>query len=46
MNSLVVAVFTDALQAEHERLDLLQMLRERVIDLDEVAVAVRETQAK
>jgi len=46
MNSLVVAVFTDALQAEHERLDLLQMLRERVIDLDEVAVAVRETTGK
>jgi len=46
MNFLVVAVFTDALQAEHERLDLLQMLRERVIDLDEVAVAVRETTGK
>ena len=46
MNSLVVAVFTDVLQAEHERLDLLRMLRERVIDLDEVVVAVRETTGK
>jgi uncharacterized membrane protein len=46
MNSLVVAVFTDALKAEHVRLDLLQMQRERLIDLEEVVVAVRETTGK
>lgn len=46
MNSLVVAVFTDALKAEHVRLDLLRMQRERLIDLDEAVVAVRETTGK
>ena len=46
MNSLVVAVFTDALETEHVRLDLLQMQRERLIDLEEVVVAVRETSGK
>ena len=46
MNSLVVAVFTDALETEHLRLDLLQMQRERLIDLEEVVVAVRETSGK
>jgi len=46
MNPLVVGVFTDSLKAEHVRLDLLKMQRERLIDLDEVVVAVRETTGK
>ena len=46
MNPLVVGVFTDALQAEHVRLDLLKMQKEGLIDLDEVVVAVRETTGK
>lgn len=46
MNSLVVAVFTDALKAEQVRLDLLHMQKEKIIELDEVMVAVRETTGK
>ncbi|MEJ2427409.1 MAG: DUF1269 domain-containing protein [Deltaproteobacteria bacterium] len=46
MNPLVVGVFTDALKAEHVRLDLLKMQKEGLIDLDEVVVAVRETTGK
>ena len=46
MNSLVVAVFTDGLKAEQVRLDLLHMQKERLIELDEVVVAVRETTGK
>ena len=46
MNPLVVGVFTDALKAEHVRLDLLKMQKEDVIDLDEIVVAVRETTGK
>ena len=46
MNPLIVGVYTDALKAEHVRLDLLKMQRERLIDLDEVVVAVREITGK
>ena len=46
MNPLVVGVFTDTLQAEHVRLDLLKMKKKGLIDLDEVVVAVRETTGK
>ena len=46
MNPLVVGVFTDALKAEQVRLDLLHMQKERLIELDEVVVAVRETTGK
>ena len=46
MNPLVVGVFTDALKAEQVRLDLLHMQKERLIKLDEVVVAVRETTGK
>ena len=46
MNPLIVGVFTDTLKAEHVRLDLLKMQSERLIDLDEVVVAVRETTGK
>jgi len=46
MNSLVVAVFTDGLKAEQVRLDLLRMQKERLIELDEVEVAVREATGK
>ena len=46
MNPLVVGVFTDALQAEHVRLDLLKIQKEGLVDLDEVVVAVRETTGK
>ena len=34
MNPLVVGVFTDTLQAEHVRLDLLKMKKKGLIDLD------------
>jgi uncharacterized membrane protein len=46
MNPLVVGVFTDALKAEQVRLDLLHMQKERLVELDEVVVAVRETTGK
>ena len=46
MNPLIVGVFTDALKAEHVRLDLLKMQREHLINLDEVVVAVRETSGR
>lgn len=46
MTTLAIGVFTDALKAEEVRLDLLRMQKDRLIELDEVVVAVRETTGK
>ncbi len=46
MSHLIVAAFDDEFKAEHVRLDLIRMQRKDLVDLEEAAVAIRNSEGK